>query len=1032
MLSPCPGAPAPDAGAEQYYSGNALYNRRLYTLAVQEYRAFLEKNPNHAKAEDARLALALSLYSAGKYTEAEPALGTVLRVGKAGDANQLKLLLAQCLQENGKIPEALKGYTEVAGAATGTFRTDALVALTDLTFRQKQWQDTARWSAALLEADPRNVWIETALYQGAYAHYQLKQPEDAARLLGRMPSPPRDAALAAQATLLLAEIRREAGGHAEAAEQYARLLKTADEAAAAELWFRLGYTQFQSGQYAEAIDAFRKSIARKPPEDIASDAALLLGRALLERSDFRGAADTLAPLAQKPGRNTAEAALWLSRCSSRQGKYAEAVTQLGPAVARFRGTPTYASLVFDYAAALMAESKFKDASTWLSEYLKLGGNTPSDDALRLHAVSLHRAGSHAESLQSADRFLAAKGTNLAAEAEVRFTRAEDLFFLERADDALKDYRAFLDACPTHASVPAARYRIVTLLHRKGACEEALREAEPLLKDLKRDTAFTQLDFMAGDCLFKLERWEEAIVRLGAFVDAHRDDRQRRERGQTGPEPNLDTALVELGLSHLRLQRADRAAGPLAELVQRCGQSPHLPIALAELGRLQYEAGDLRSARQNLEKVVSTFPNSRPRTQAEYGLAWTAQAEGKTDEAVKRFLDVTRAKDAGELAADAGLQAGLMLLGQAKYAEARGTLQTLLQANPNHPRRDLVVFSLAVALARQKVWNEAATHLRALIDSPSLPGELADRALYELAWCEKGLDRKPAAVACYRRLLDTHPESALAEKARTEMTELTFDAKEYDSVIAELRASLETLKDDRVREQSLYRLGTAYFGKNDLVGCATTFEALAAAYPKSPLRGSALFQAGECRMRLKETPAARDHFRAATGADDAKVRESAYLRLGETEGLLDRWRESGDAYGELLRLYPNSKWANRARFGLAWALERQGEYRRALAEYAKLVAAGGKDELSAKSQFQVGECLFALKEYDKAVLEFVRIPVTYRHEDWSAKATLEMGRALEAKGDRDKALAQFREVLQKYPNHDAAAVARERMDALRRE
>jgi TolA-binding protein len=62
---------------------------------------------------------------------------------------------------------------------------------------------------------------------------------------------------------------------------------------------------------------------------------------------------------------------------------------------------------------------------------------------------------------------------------------------------------------------------------------------------------------------------------------------------------------------------------------------------------------------------------------------------------------------------------------------------------------------------------------------------------------------------------------------------------------------------------------------------------------------------------------------------------------------------------------------------------------------------------------------------------MRVEVNYRIKDWSAKALLEVARALEAKGDRDRATAQYREVIQRFSDHDVAAVAKERLDDLRR-
>jgi len=979
-------------GAEQYYNANALYNKGLHALAIEEYRAFIARNPAHAKIEAARLGLALSYYAAGRFREAEPLLATA----KAGDPTQLKLLRAECLASTDRPGDAEKLFAEVATAGDAKYAADAWAALTDLAYRQKKWAETDTRARKLLAADAGSKWAGNVLYQAAFANYELKKPAAAMELLEKLLAEPRATSLTAQGTLLLGEIHREAGRHVQAAEQYEKLVGAAGEAAAPDILFRLGYVRFQAGQFPEAAQALRQALAGKADPATAAQARLMLGRALLEQGDFRGAAQALQPLAE--GKDP-EALLWYARVSSRQKKFKEAAEILAPAMQR---NPTPA-LLFDYANALIAEEKFAAAAKALEPLLTKRDWPQRAEVLRLHALCLHQAGNYAGSLASANLFT----SEFPASAEMAFVRAENLFFLDKLDEALTAYQEFAKTFPADKNAASVQYRLVVLFHRKGMWKEVVERAKPGMAD-----------FMVGDSLFRLERWAEAIARLTAFVQS-----------LAKSDPNADTAWLEIGLAHQRLGQPDQAAAAFEQVVAKHAGSPHLPVALAELGRLRYEAGDHKSARQALERVVT---DSRHRLKAEYYLGWIALAEKKEDEAVTRFSSVAGTRDGGELAADAALQAGLVRLSQEKYPAAQNDLATLLKSFPQHPRRELAVFSLGVALARQKNWRGAEDQFKTLIDRQP-PSEFAERALYELAWCAKGLDRDAQAATYYRRLIAEHGDSELVEKARTELAELTFDAKQYEAVIAELTASLPAMKDPKLREQTLYRLGTAYVGKADPENAAKTFEALVAEFPASALLASAQFQAGECRLKLKELPAARALFQAvAQNKKEAKLREPGLLRWGETEAQLGQWTASAKAYETLLADFPQSKWADRARFGMAWALEKQGQFRRALAEYAKIVAAGKTDELSARSQFQVGECLFALQEYDKAVVELTRVGTAYRHDDWRAKAALEIGRVLEAKGDKAKALAQFRDVLQKFPRHDVAAVARERLTELRRE
>jgi TolA-binding protein len=308
----------------------------------------------------------------------------------------------------------------------------------------------------------------------------------------------------------------------------------------------------------------------------------------------------------------------------------------------------------------------------------------------------------------------------------------------------------------------------------------------------------------------------------------------------------------------------------------------------------------------------------------------------------------------------------------------------------------------------------------------------DRATYEWAWAERSQNNKAGAIRQYEYLLQNFPESALAERSRFELAELTFDAKNFDTVIAQLTESIKTAKEPVVKQQAMYKLAWAYLSKNDADQAADAFEAFAVAFPNADTVATARYQAGECRMRLKEYDAAVQNFAAAVvkAGKTTEVHESALLRLGEAQALMLKWADSVATYRQYQMTYPTGKWLQHARLGAGWAFENQKQYRDAINEYSLVVATKNVDEIAARCQFQIGECLFAQGKYDQAIQEFTRVEVAYRFEEWSARALLEIGRALEAKGDKAGAIARFKELISRFPKNTAALVAKERLDALR--
>lgn len=1019
---------AEEPGTDQFYSGNALYNRKLYLLAVAEYRSFLEKYPNHSKAEEARLGIALGYYAAEKYKEAEPYLKAVIDNGKAGDRNQLNLLRGQCLLKLNNPQEAEKVFE--AGVNSGSkYQVPALAGMAEAQFKQGKWAEVVLSGDQLLKANPGLEYRKRGLYQGGYARHQLKKFAEAVPLLEELSKLMKDDPLDSQAAFLLAECYRESGKLVEAAAEYAVAVKGLEGPMAAEVNYRLGCVNFMQEKYDDAIAAFDQCLKKEAQGKFAGQATLFLGRSWLEKRDFGRAVNYLRQLStQQPAQGqgplpNVEAYLWLARAYSRQKNYGEASRILNEGLSKFNNSPSTPDMLFDYGNALIAQDKFQDAHTAFEQIYRWQQWPQISDAMRLDAVCLHRTNDYNNSLRCANDFLAKFPKDEFAN-DMSFLKAENLFLLDRADEAMKAYAEFLAVNPKHGSVDAATFRIARIHHKKGEWAEALKVLMPLADKKPEGKEFSQINFVLGDCNFRLEKWDAAITNLDAFVKVYQNK---------ADEPNLDSAYAQLAVASLNKRDTKSTMEYFRTLIGRYQQSPHMPLALAELGRLQYEAKEYGQARLTLDHFVRSFEKDPRRAQAEYYFGWISLAEKKEAEAEQHFSVVTRSYPNDPLAVDSFLQLGLVQLSQEKFKDAQGSLSHLTRTYPNHPRIDLATYSLGVAYAREKNWGPAAENFKKVTEQ-FLKSEHADHAAYEWAWCEKGMNRKDEAVKCYEYLIATYPKSDLINKAKIELAELMFDAKKYDEVIAQLKQMLVEISDRKLKEQTVYRLGTAYFNKGDFEESAKVFEAFLKDFPESSLKASASFQAGEARLKLKETVVARDHFLTASQAasKQPEIHESALMRLGETQGLTKQWMESARTYEAFLHTYPQSKWINAARFGFAWALEKQNDFNRALVEYRKIVAAQSKDELSARSQFQIGECLFAMQKYDEAVQELIRVDVNYRYDDWKAKALLEMARALEAKGEKNRAQEQYKEVIKRFPQHDAATVAKKRIDALRHE
>ncbi len=110
---------------------------------------------------------------------------------------------------------------------------------------------------------------------------------------------------------------------------------------------------------------------------------------------------------------------------------------------------------------------------------------------------------------------------------------------------------------------------------------------------------------------------------------------------------------------------------------------------------------------------------------------------------------------------------------------------------------------------------------------------------------------------------------------------------------EVRADLALLK---MNDEELFAAGSSAFAAGDFARAATCFERLAAAYPESPHRRRALFNAGLAQERLDAWDSARQNFSEL--ADPLGTGDALDAAFHQAEALyhLDRYPEAAALLG----------------------------------------------------------------------------------------------------------------------------------------
>lgn len=518
-------------------------------------------------------------------------------------------------------------------------------------------------------------------------------------------------------------------------------------------------------------------------------------------------------------------------------------------------------------------------------------------------------------------------------------------------------------------------------------------------------------------------------------------------------PAAPMALLQLATILRTQNKAAEGAGILAQCRQQ--HEPALakdPARAAWVPLLQYhqgvclkEAGKRPEARALFDQVVKQSPG-RPEA-AEAALRWgqCLKEEGQLKIAeARKQLAAGKSKPEQLAALQKQLDAGgkdirdavQYLLDQAEALKAK---------QPPVESRGRMLYDAAwgwrelaeteVAAARTKVQQERWHKLKEEAAKKALPGRPPlEPPLPEVSLAAVPLQpAEERARAAYLTLIASFPDLPLATDARLELSELHVERDEHDAAIKLLREALDKEPSAGLTDKVRLRLGACLAAKGDVKAALAQFEAVAQ-NPKSPLMPQAQYRAGECLLQqgkhaeaVKYLEVFRDKppLQNLTGVSDR-----ALLRLGHAYAHLKQWDASRQAHEQVPARFPQSPWVHEARYGIGWAQQNQKHYDAAVKAYGQ-VSAALATELAAKAQLQIGLCRLEQKQYPEAATALLVVPYTFDYPELSAVALCEAARTLTELKQRDQAIRLLERVIKEHPNSEWAAVAKERLEILKK-
>ncbi len=806
------------------YPDNSRRADALYNLGVAQeetgkvdqaaatFESFLKDYPNDAHAVEVGLRKGNTLYSAGKFAEAEKRFAAAAAAPGFANADYATLRQAASLAEQKKYLEAAKLYVTIPAKFSKSVHVHAAELAAGNCYYLAGDQAQARnWLGKAFAAGGDGKL--DAAHWIAQSWLKEHKPEQATQVIDQALSGAEK--LPGYVTLLMdqADIKLEQQKPAEAAPLYAALAKKfPQDPVAAEALHLAGFADFTAGNYAAAYErtqAFFKAFPNHRLEPqvkvVAAESAMLSGKPTEAEKLY---ADLLAKNAASP-----DADNWRVRkvYSLYVGqKYSEAVTALKPLLTSIKNPDLLAEAQYLLGSSQLELKQPKEATAAFQASLKASPKWRQADetALKLAQVQ-QQNGDFKAARATLEKLLADfAGSKLAdratyqlgevaqlagdpATAKTQFQKVIDqwpqstaaphaLFGRGKAELATQDNAAaeksFSMLLEKHADHPLAP---LAKLNR-GLAREEQQHFQPALDDLNAylgsnppgETKSTALLFK-GLCEVGLSKPADAARTFEAIL--------------TGDPkaPDRDRVLYELAWAYKSQSKdgpADskldqQAMARFAELAKEFPNSSYAAEANFHVGEAETAKKNFKAAAVAYETAAKKAGQSELVEKATYKLAWAQYQQENYEQAQKTFDALVAAAPNGALAPEGLRMAAECLLKQNKYQPALAGFEKALATNQLSKNGVAVAQLMAGQAAGQlKQWDAAVKHFQQITDSPYLA-----EAQCELGWAKQNLKQLDEALKLYEGVADG-PASVVTARARFLMGEIDFERKNHKEAI----------------------------------------------------------------------------------------------------------------------------------------------------------------------------------------------------------------------------------------------------------
>ncbi|MFO8030036.1 MAG: tetratricopeptide repeat protein [Cyclonatronaceae bacterium] len=598
-------------------------------------------------------------------------------------------------------------------------------------------------------------------------------------------------------------------------------------------------------------------------------------------------------------------------------------------------------------------------------------------------------------------------TDVEGSARYLFWMAESARAMDSTDTSSTLYAELADRYPETDWAPRALYSRGQLYLEKEEFDRSAEMFEDLRDRYPTHPQTRQIGTALGEMYYRQERYEEAVEAL------------RSELPYLEGEAQLKAVLL-IAESHNYLGQFDEAATQYRRYINLSRDDMQARPAHYGLGWVYHKQQVFHWAGDSFARAA--LGDDQLARKALYYEAVNRKLGGRYDLALEAFRAFGDRFRTGFWVEHAYYEWGLTAFELGRYNLAIEVLQQLVRSDQSLEDPGRVYSLLGEAYFANNEFSRAVQAFEVAEQTAEVDPDMKRQAQFQRAWVLYENHAYREAANAFNAVYRDQPSGELAAEALFWSADSYYNQQRWTDAIQQFERFLDGYPGHRFAGAAVYSLGWAHFNIRQYEQAIRYFETFESDHEPPPM---ALFPYDvDTRLRLGDSYYALGRYEEAIRSYDRVVGadpggDYAIFQMANSYYRNEQSFEAVRNFRRLIRIYPNSRLREQARYNIGYIFFQTGNYDQAIQEFHELINRFPRTDWAARAQYQIGDAYYNASQYEEAIQAYREMMESYPQSRLVVDAVNGIQFAQLAAGEEDTSLEILEEFLNDHPQTGTA-------------